>query len=61
MKLPASAIGDYPQRHQRTGALGLRPTTHNSGAMLVTADERHYNKARLEGHIILLAGIKPPD
>jgi predicted nucleic acid-binding protein len=31
---------------------------HTPGAMLVTADERYYNKVRLEGQITLLANFK---
>jgi predicted nucleic acid-binding protein len=33
---------------------------HTPGAVLVTADERYYNKARLEGQITLLADFKLP-
>ena len=33
---------------------------HTPGAVLVTADERYYNKTRLEGQIYLLADFKLP-
>jgi predicted nucleic acid-binding protein len=33
---------------------------HTPGSVLITADERYYNKARLEGQICLLADFKFP-
>lgn len=36
-------------------------TLHTPGAMLVTADERYYNKAALEGQIVLLTDFKLPE
>lgn len=32
---------------------------HTPGAVLITADERYYAKARLEGQISLLANFSP--
>ena len=42
-------------RHHLFDTLYHAVALHTPGAVLVTADERYYNKARLEGQIALLA------
>lgn len=46
-------------RHHLFDTLYHAVALHTPGAVLVTADERYHNKARLEGQIALLADFKP--
>jgi len=45
-------------QHHLFDTLDHAVALHTPGAVLVTADERYYNKVRLEGQITLLSDVK---